>query len=67
MILHVRYDGRSLDLDMLALRLNGSPSDGAIRRAVARHLDIAPAKLDAYVVDRCENGNLILRPQAVYG
>lgn len=67
MILHLRYEGRSFDLDSRKVGLKDSPSDRDIREAVARHLDVALSKLDGYVVDRVPNGNLVLRPEAVYG
>ena len=42
-------------------------ADGQIKRALALALDVPYSKLDAYVVDRHANGNLTLRPEAVFG
>ena len=46
-------------------------ADGAadldVKRAVARHLEIAEDRLRDYVLDRHETGNVTIRPQAVFG
>lgn len=71
-MVHVRFEGRSLDLPVGALRLRGHCRDGAasdaeIKALLAGHLNVSPARLDAYVIDRCPDGTLIVRPEAVYG
>ena len=67
-MVHVRYDGRSFDIAERDLELTAGMNDNVIKEQVARHLDIGPEKLRFYVVDRvAENGNLIVRPEAVYG
>ncbi|MCA9670255.1 MAG: hypothetical protein KC503_31890 [Myxococcales bacterium] len=65
--LHVRFEGRSYDLDLEQLRLPAGASDADVRQAVAGYLDIGLHRLDAYVVERHRNGNLTLRPEAVFG
>jgi len=47
--------------------LGAMSADGEIRRAMARYLDVPNHKLDPYVVDRHANGNVTLRPEAVFG
>lgn len=64
-MIHVRYEGRSYDLALKNLRANAS--DREIKDAVAREMDIAARELYNYVVDRRPNGQLIVRPEAVYG
>lgn len=66
-VAHVRFAGRSFDIPLAALDLGALSADGHIRRAVARYLDVSDDKLDAYVVDRHANGNVTLRPEAVFG
>jgi hypothetical protein len=66
-VIHVRFAGRSFDLRLGRLELTNGASDGQVKRAVAGHLEVPAAKLDDYVVDRHVNGNLTLRPQAVFG
>ncbi len=66
-ILHVRYNGRSVDLLLSDLDIGSFSDDHTIRRKVAEHLGIKFSKLQSYAVDRHPNGNLTLRPQAVFG
>ena len=67
MMIHVRNDGRSLDLLAEDLRVTAVMSDREIRQAVARHLDIALDAFEDLVVDRRPSGDIVLRPEAVYG
>jgi hypothetical protein len=68
-MVHVRFEGRSFDFNEQGLKLNGYAfaSDSEVKLRVARHLDIAVERLDMYVVDRLSDGNLMIRPEAVYG
>ncbi len=65
--LHVRFDGRSQRLNMAQLGLAANANDGDIKDAVARNLEVAPSLFNFYVVERHENGNITVRPQAVFG
>ena len=38
-----------------------------VKRALARHLEVSAVQLTDYCVDRHANGNLTVRPEAVYG
>ena len=64
---HVRFAGRSLDVPLSALDLGPMSPDGQVRRSLARHLGVPESKLDPYVIDRHANGNLTVRPEAVFG
>ena len=66
-VVHVRFAGRSFDIPLASLDLGAMSADGHVKRALARHLNVPEFKLDAYVVDRHANGNLTLRPEAVFG
>jgi hypothetical protein len=65
----VRFEGRSYDLDEQQLKLDGSgfSNDIDLKLCLARHLDVALSRLDYYVVDRVPSGDVIIRPEAVYG
>ena len=66
-VLHIRYEGRSLDVPLSDLDVGVLSSDEAIKQALAAYLNIGVAKLQYYVIDRHETGNLTVRPQAVFG
>ena len=64
---HVRFAGRSFDVPLASLDLGAASGDGQVRRAMARFLSVPESKLDPYVIDRHPNGNLTVRPEAVFG
>lgn len=66
-MVHVRYDGRSVDLREDQLRVNAGMADREIKEQVARHFDVGLKQFDFYVVDRTPQGDLVVRPEAVYG
>lgn len=66
-VIHVRLDGRSHDVSLSQLHLGINPSDEEIRRAIAVQLEVPVGKLGDTMVDRHPNGNLTIRPQAVFG
>jgi hypothetical protein len=66
-VAHVRFAGRSFDIPLSALDLGALSADGQIKRGVARYLNVPVDRFDAYTVDRHENGNLTVRPEAVFG
>ena len=67
-MVHVRFEGRSLDLDDRQLPVTPVMTDDEMKQRVARRLDISPDRLRAYVVDRTpKTGAVIVRPEAVYG
>ena len=42
-------------------------NDAQIFERLAAHFDVSQARFDSYVVDRSPSGDLIVRPEAVYG
>jgi len=66
-MVHVRFEGRSFDYNEAVIGIHASMSDEQIKNRVAQHLDVGRNKLDFYVVDRSPSGDLIIRPEAVYG
>ena len=66
-MVHVRYEGRSVDLSEAQLQVHAGMSDAEIKERVARRFEASAQELEFYVVDRTANGDLIVRPEAVYG
>jgi hypothetical protein len=66
MRLHVRFDGRSEDLDLHTLGLSINASDAELRAALVRRYDRPADALDEYVIAREPQG-IVVRPVAVYG
>lgn len=67
LVIHVRLGGRSFDVPLANLGLGRGADDAGVKRALARYLEVAPGQLDDHVVDRHANGNLTVRPEAVFG
>jgi hypothetical protein len=66
-VVHVRVDGSSQDVPLDALDLAPDASDAALKRALARRLELPEHRLRDLVVDRHATGNLTVRPGAVFG
>ncbi len=66
-VVHIRFDGRSLDIPQGNLDVGTASSDNEIKRALARYLEVHEAKLRDYVIDRHDTGNMTVRPEAVFG
>jgi len=66
-VVHIRFEGKSLDLPLAELRVSEAAGDEDIKQAAARYLEVPAARLQDYVIDRHESGNVTIRPQAVFG
>lgn len=66
-VLHIRFEGASRDIPLELLQLKAGASDGDIHAAVASYLSVSARQLADYVVERHSNGNLTVRPEAVFG
>jgi hypothetical protein len=66
-MVHVRFEGRSYDFTEQQLNLGTAMSDAEIKERLARHFEVGLERFMAYVVDRGPSGDLIVRPEAVYG
>jgi hypothetical protein len=64
---HIRFEGRSLDILFSDLDIGQFSTDEQIKQALAGYLDVPVEKFRHYVIDRHETGNLTVRPQAVFG
>jgi hypothetical protein len=65
--LHIRFEGRSYDLPLADLDLGPLSSDEDVRTALAGYLSVHHRALAHYVVERHSNGNMTVRPEAVFG
>ncbi len=66
-MIHIRFEGRSLDVTEAQVGVDKNMNDNVIKERLSRHLDVAQNRLTEYVVDRRPSGDLIVRPEAVYG
>ncbi|AFY52839.1 hypothetical protein Riv7116_0234 [Rivularia sp. PCC 7116] len=66
-MIHIRFEGRSYDVEQSKLGLEQNMSDTDIKQRLAQHFDVAVNSFQYYVIDRRPNGDLIIRPEAVYG
>ena len=66
-VIHVRFAGRSFDVPLDRLDLGVGSTDVQIKQALAGYLEVNVSRLGDYVVDRHGNGNLTVRPEAVFG
>jgi hypothetical protein len=65
--IYIRFDGRSWDILCRDLDIGPISADDQVRQALANYFDVAPEKFRAYVIERHENGNMTVRPEAVFG
>ena len=66
-MVHVRFEGQSWSLAFSVLDIGDLSTDRDVRQALARYFDVPPRKFAPYVVDRHANGNITVRPEAVFG
>lgn len=66
-VMHVRVNGRSRDIALDLLDISPSSPDEYIREKVAAFMELSPKDLEFTVVERHENGNMTVRPEAVFG
>lgn len=66
-MVHIRFEGRSLDVTETQLEITAGMNDVAVKEQVSQHLNVSVNRLSAYIVDRRPSGDLIVRPEAVYG
>jgi len=66
-VLHVRFEGRSFDIPLERLDMGSGSSDRDVKAALASYLDVAASRFRNYVVERHDNGNFTVRPEAVFG
>lgn len=66
-MIHVRFEGMSRQVPLSTLHLAPDASEAEILAALASYFDVAVGRFAPYVVERHENGNITVRPEAVFG
>ena len=66
-MVHVRFEGRSYDLRESQLGIKENMNDSVIKERLAHHFDVGSDRFNSYVLDKRPSGDLIVRPEAVYG
>lgn len=66
-MIHVRFEGRSYDVQENTLGLGKMANDRQVLETLAHFLEVDTRKFRHYVVDRRPSGAVIVRPEAVYG
>ncbi len=64
---HVRFEGHSYDVQAAEFNLSPQSSDAEVRLALAMFFEVPISRLTPYVIERHGNGNLTVRPEAVFG
>jgi len=65
--IHVRHDGVSKDIILQDLNIANDTPDTNVKVAVANWLDIEQNSFEKFVIERHDNGDMTLRPEAVFG
>lgn len=66
-MVHIRFEGCSYDVNESQLGITKQMNDNGIKERVAKYLDVNSDHLNFYVVDHRPSGDVIIRPEAVYG
>lgn len=66
-VVHVRFQGQSWDIAFGVLDVGDLSSDSDVRQALASYFNVPVVKFAPYVVERHANGNITVRPEAVFG
>ncbi|MEW6279450.1 MAG: hypothetical protein AB1758_12545 [Candidatus Eremiobacterota bacterium] len=66
-MVHVRFEGQSMDLTEQQLGMTAGMSDDRVLERLSQHLDVGLERFKLYVVDRRPSGDIVVRPEAVYG
>jgi len=65
--LHLFFDGETIDVGFTQLDIGDLSTDVQVKQALADHLNQPVEKFRNYQVDRQEDGNITVRPEAVFG
>jgi hypothetical protein len=66
-MVHIRFEGRSYDIPENQLGIQIGMRDSVVKERIAQYFDVGRDRLTDYVIDRRPSGDLIIRPEAVYG
>jgi hypothetical protein len=66
-MIHIRFEGRSFDVAENDIGVNAAHGNDEIMQRVASFLETPAKRLENYVIDRRPSGEIVIRPEAVYG
>jgi len=66
-VVHVRFEGQSQDIAFGVLDIGDLSNDQDMKRALALYFNTPVSKFTSYVIERHVNGNITVRPEAVFG
>ncbi|MEQ8468742.1 hypothetical protein [Coleofasciculus sp. E2-BRE-01] len=66
-MVHIRFEGRSYDIPERQLGIQVGMKDSVVKERIAQYFEVGRDRLTDYVIDRRPSGDLIIRPEAVYG
>lgn len=66
-VAHIRFRGMSRDVELATLGIEGAVRVNEVRARVAGWLEVAERELAGHVIEVHENGNVTVRPEAVFG
>ncbi|BAZ29999.1 hypothetical protein NIES4074_24480 [Cylindrospermum sp. NIES-4074] len=66
-MVHIRFEGRSYDLNESQIGLTANMNDTTIKQRLAQHFEVPLNRFESYIIDRRPSGGFIVRPEAVYG
>lgn len=66
-VAHIRFRGTSRDVELAHLGIAGAVRANEVRARVARLLEVEERELSGHVIEVHENGNITVRPEAVFG
>ncbi|NEP46059.1 MAG: hypothetical protein F6K35_45405 [Okeania sp. SIO2H7] len=64
---HIRFEGRSYDVTENQLGIRENMTENTIKERLAQYFDVGKERFNSYVLDHRPSGDLIVRPEAVYG
>ncbi len=66
-VVHVRFEGQSQDIAFGVLDIGDLSNDQDMKSALALHFNTPVPKFASYMIERHVNGNVTVRPEAVFG
>lgn len=67
MNVHMVYNGENWDYGMEDLNLNEQSSDNDVLNALSEQAGIPRVKLNGFVVNRSDSGDVTVSPRAIFG
>ncbi|NES04078.1 MAG: hypothetical protein F6K22_15305 [Okeania sp. SIO2F4] len=66
-MVHIRFEGRSYDVTENQLGITENMKENAIKERLSQYFDVGKERFNSYILDHRSSGDLIVRPEAVYG